>query len=240
LHLDILIDRMRREFKVGANVGQPQVAYRETIGRESTVNYTHKKQTGGRGQFGVAFVRFAPKPQGGGYEFIDSIKGGSIPRQYIPAVDKGVREAFARGILAGFPVIDVSAEVYDGKYHSVDSDELSFRMAGIASVRAAASDLRAVLLEPIARLVVKVPEEYTGDIMGDINAKRGRVNGMDTDGSLRVITAEVPMAEVQRYAVELRSMTSGRGTFEVVFDHYSETPHQEAQKVIQASSRQEG
>ena len=152
-------------------------------------------------------------------------------------MNKGIQEAFARGVLAGFPVIDVSAEVYDGKYHSVDSDELSFRMAGIAAVRAAAQDLRPVLLEPITQLSVKVPEEYTGDVIGDINSKRGRVFGMDTDGSLRIISAEVPMAEIQRYAVDLRSMTSGRGTFEVAFDHYSEIPPQEAQKVINASRK---
>ncbi len=240
VHLDVTLARIKRKYGVEVDTALPKIPYRETITGRAAAEGKHKKQTGGRGQFGVAFVRFAPKPQGEGYEFIDSIKGGSIPRQYIPAVDKGIQEAFARGILAGFQVIDVSAEVYDGKYHSVDSDELSFRMAGIGAVRAATSELRAVLLEPITRLVVKVPEEYTGDIMGDINAKRGRVNGMDTDGSLRVITAEVPMAEIQRYAVELRSMTSGRGTFEVAFSHYSETPHQEAQKVIQASREQDG
>lgn len=239
VHLDVTLARIKRKYGVEVDTALPKIPYRETITGRAASEGKHKKQTGGRGQFGVAFVRFAPKPQGEGYEFIDSIKGGSIPRQYIPAVDKGIQEAFARGILAGFPVIDVSAEVYDGKYHSVDSDELSFRMAGIAAVRAAVSELRPVLLEPINRLSVKVPEEYTGDIMGDINAKRGRVNGMDTDGSLRVINAEVPMAEIQRYAVDLRSMTSGRGSFEVAFDHYSETPHQEAQRVIALAQQEE-
>ena len=240
VHLDVTLARIKRKYGVEVDTALPKIAYRETIKGRAAAEGKHKKQTGGRGQFGVAFVRFAPRPQGEGYEFIDSIKGGSIPRQYIPAVDKGIQEAFARGILAGFPVIDVSAEVYDGKYHSVDSDELSFRMAGIAAVRAAGPDLRPILLEPITSLIVKVPEEYTGDIMGDINAKRGRVNGMDTDGSLRVITAEVPMAEIQRYAVDLRSMTSGRGTFELAFDHYSEIPHQEAQKVISAARQDDG
>ena len=240
VHLDVTLARIKRKFGVEVDTALPRIPYRETIRGRAAAEGKHKKQTGGRGQFGVAFVRFAPNPEGEGYEFIDSIKGGSIPRQYIPAVDKGIQEAFARGVLAGFPVIDVTAEVYDGKYHSVDSDELSFRMAGIAAVRAAAEELRPVLLEPITRLSVKVPEEYTGDIMGDINAKRGRVNGMDTDGSLRVISAEVPMAEIQRYAVDLRSMTSGRGTFEVAFDHYSEVPHQEAQRVITAARKEEG
>ena len=239
VHLDVTLARIKRKYGVEVETALPKIAYRETVKGRTQAEGKHKKQTGGRGQFGVAFVRFAPKPQGEGYEFIDSIKGGSIPRQYIPAVDKGIQEAFARGILAGFPVIDVSAEVYDGKYHSVDSDELSFRMAGIAAVRSAGADLQPILLEPITRLSVKVPEEYTGDIMGDINAKRGRVYGMDTDGSLRVISAEVPMAEIQRYAVDLRSMTSGRGTFEVAFDHYSEIPHQEAQKVINAARKED-
>ncbi len=239
VHLDVTLARIDRKFGVQVDTALPKIAYRETIRGRAQAEGKHKKQTGGRGQFGVALVRFAPKPQGEGYEFIDSIKGGSIPRQYISAVDKGIREAFARGVLAGFQVIDVSAEVYDGKYHSVDSDELSFRMAGIAAVRAAAADLRPVLLEPITRLSVKVPEEYTGDVIGDINSKRGRVFGMDTDGSLRVISAEVPMAEVQRYAVDLRSMTSGRGTFELAFDHYSEIPPQEAQKVISAARKDE-
>ena len=239
VHLDVTLARIKRKFGVEMDTALPKIAYRETIKGRAQAEGKHKKQTGGRGQFGVAFVRFAPKPQGEGYEFIDSIKGGSIPRQYIVAVDKGVQEAFARGILAGFPVIDVSAEVYDGKYHSVDSDELSFRMAGISAVRTAGPDLQPILLEPISRLSVKVPEEYTGDVIGDINAKRGRVYGMDTDGSLRVISAEVPMAEIQRYAVDLRSMTSGRGTFEVSFDHYAEVPHQEAQKVISAARKED-
>ncbi len=237
VHLDVTLARVDRKFGVQVDTALPKIPYRETIKGMAAAEGKHKKQTGGRGQFGVAFVRFAPKQEGEGYEFIDSIKGGSIPRQYISAVDKGIQEAFARGVFAGYQVIDVSAEVYDGKYHSVDSDELSFRMAGIAAVRTAAPDLGPVLLEPITQLSVKVPEEYTGDVIGDINSKRGRVFGMDTDGSLRVISAEVPMAEVQRYAVDLRSMTSGRGTFELAFSHYAEVPHQEAQRVIAAAQK---
>ena len=173
VHLDVTLARISRKYGVEVDTALPKIPYRETITGRAEAEGKHKKQTGGRGQFGVAFVRFAPQAQGEGYEFIDSIKGGSIPRQYIPAVDKGIREAFARGVLAGFPVIDVSAEVFDGKYHSVDSDELSFRMAGIAAVRAATQELRPVLLEPITQLSVKVPEEYTGDVIGDINSKRG-------------------------------------------------------------------
>lgn len=236
MHLDVTIARIARKFGVELETATPRIAYRETITASAEVEGKHKKQSGGRGQFGVAIVKFAPRPRGAGYEYIDSIKGGSIPRQFIPAVDKGIQEAFERGMIAGYPVVDVSAEVIDGKYHAVDSDEMSFRMAGIQAVRAAAQGTRPVLLEPIARMVVRVPEDYTGDIMGDINSKRGRVLGMDTDGSLRVITAEVPMAEVQRYAIDLRSMTSGRGTFEMTLDHYEEMPHQEAERVIAAAS----
>jgi elongation factor G len=238
LHLDVTIDRIARKFGVGVAPALPRIPYRESVTATADAEGKHKKQSGGRGQFGVANVRFSPRPRGSGYEFIDAVKGGTIPRQFIPAVDRGIQEALDRGILAGYPVVDIAAEVYDGKYHSVDSDELSFRMAGIQAVRAAAADMRAVLLEPIMRMTVRVPEDSTGDIMGDINAKRGRVLGMDTDGSLRVITAEVPMAEVQRYAADLRSMTSGRGTFEVAFDHYEEVPHQEAQRIIAAAKEE--
>jgi len=233
MHLEVTLQRVARKYGVEVDTSLPRIPYRETVTASADVEGKHKKQSGGRGQFGVCNVRFSPRPRGSGYEYIDSIKGGSIPRQFIPAVDKGVQEALDRGII-GYPVVDIAAEVYDGKYHSVDSDELSFRMAGIQAVRAAADKLQPVLLEPIMRMTVWIPEDYTGDIIGDINAKRGRVLGMDTDGSLRVISAEVPMAEVQRYAVDLRSMTSGRGTFEVAFDHYEEVPHQEAQKVISA------
>jgi elongation factor G len=183
----------------------------------------------------VALVKFAPLPRGSGYEYIDSIKGGSIPRQFIPAVDKGIQEALTRGILAGFPVIDISAEVYDGKYHTVDSDEMSFRMAGIQALKAATQDLKPILLEPVMKVTVTVPEDHLGDVMGDINSKRGRVLGMEGEGTLRSVVAEVPMAEIQQYAAELRSLTSGRGTFDVEFDHYAEVPHNEAQQVIAAA-----
>jgi elongation factor G len=234
-HLDVTVARILRKFGVEVDSALPTIPYRETITTSGSAEGKHKKQSGGRGQFGVAFVRFAPRPRGSGYEYIDSIKGGSIPRQFIPAVDKGIKEAFERGILAGYPVIDVSAEVYDGKYHSVDSDEMSFRMAGIHAVRAAANDLRPILLEPVMKVSVQVPEDYLGDVMGDINSKRGRVLGMDGQGTSRSIMAEVPMSEIQQYAAELRSLTSGRGSFEVEFDHYAEVPHNEAQAVIAAA-----
>ena len=238
-HLDVTVARLARKFGVEVDTAVPTVPYRETITGSTEAEGKHKKQSGGRGQFGVAFVRFEPLPRGSGYEFVNGIKGGSIPRQYIPAVDKGVQEGLNRGILAGYPTIDVRATVYDGKYHSVDSDELSFRMAGILAVRAAGSELRPVLLEPIVKANIRVPEEYMGDVIGDLNAKRGRVLGMDSDGRLRVVTAEVPLAEMQRYAIDLRSITGGRGNFDMEFDHYQEMPNSEADKVIAAAKQRE-
>ena len=234
-HIDVTLARIQRMFGVKIDSTLPKVPYRETVTASAEAEGKHKKQTGGRGQFGVARMRFAPRPRGSGYEFINSVKGGSIPRGFIPAVNKGVQEALLRGILAGYPVIDLSAEVYDGKFHTVDSDEMSFRMAGIHAFRAAADKLRPVLLEPVMKVLVTVPEGDLGDVMGDINSKRGRVLGMEGEGNLRSVSAEVPMAEMQQYAAELRSLTSGRGTFEVEFDHYAEVPHQEAQQLIAAA-----
>jgi elongation factor G len=239
-HLDVTIDRMSRKYGVEVTTDTPKVPYRETITASADAEGKHKKQSGGRGQFGVAFVKFEPLPAGSGYEFVDAIKGGSIPRQLIPAVDKGVREALERGMLAGYPVTDIRATVYDGKYHAVDSDELSFRMAGIQAVRAAATDLRPVLLEPYDTVQVIVPEEYMGDIIGDLNSKRGRVGGMDSAGTMRVVTAEVPLAEMQHYTIDLRSITGGRGTFSMEYSHYEQVPPQETQKIVaEASSAEE-
>ncbi|MCY4623211.1 MAG: elongation factor G [bacterium] len=234
-HVSVTLAKVARLFGVEVDTGVPRIPYRETIQGRADVEGKHKKQSGGRGQFGVAYVRFEPNQRGQGYEFVDKIKGGSIPRSLIPAVDKGIREALERGILAGYPVIDVRATVYDGKFHSVDSDELSFRMAGIMAVRAAASDLRATILEPIAVVTIRVPEDYMGDVIGDINSKRGRVLGMDADGRSRVMTVEVPMAEVQRYSVDLRSMTGGRGSFDIEFARYEPAPPQEVQRVVAAA-----
>lgn len=239
-HLDVTLARIQRMFGVEIDASLPTIPYRETVTASTEAEGKHKKQTGGRGQFAVCQVRFSPRPRGSGYEFINSIKGGSIPRGFIPAVDKGIQEALDRGVLAGYPVIDIAAEVYDGKYHSVDSDEMSFRMAGIQAFRAAAPKLRPVLLEPVMKVIVSVPEDHLGDVMGDINSRRGRVLGMEGEGSLRTVTAEVPMAEMRQYAAELRSLTSGRGTFEVEFDHYAEVPHNEAQQVIAAANADQG
>ncbi len=238
-HLEVALARMGRKFGVEVVTEVPRVPYRETITASAEAEGKHKKQSGGRGQFGVAFVRFEPLQDGEDYEFVDAIKGGSIPRQLIPAVDKGIQEALARGLQAGYPVTGVKATVYDGKYHSVDSDELSFRMAGIQAVRAAAPNLNPVMLEPYVKLSIMAPEEYMGDIIGDLNSKRGRVGGMDSFGQQRVVTAEVPMGEVQQYTIDLRSITGGRGSFELEFSHYDQMPPQEAQKVIAAANAED-
>ncbi|MEE9582795.1 MAG: elongation factor G, partial [Acidimicrobiia bacterium] len=233
--LEVTIARLATRHGVEVDTALPKIPYRETIKGRADVEGKHKKQSGGRGQFGVAFVKFEPNTLGSGYEFINEIKGGSIPRQYIPAVDKGIREALERGLAAGYPVVDVKARVYDGKYHAVDSDEMSFKMAGIQAVRQAAPKLNVALLEPIMKIEVKVPEDLMGDVIGDLNAKRGKVLGMDSEGGLRVVTAEVPLAEIQRYSIDLRSITHGRGSFEMELTHYEEAPPQEAQKIIEAA-----
>lgn len=235
-HLDVTLDRIHRMFGVEIDSALPAIPYRESITASAQSEGKHRKQSGGRGQFGVAMLRFSPRPRGSGYEFVNSVKGGSIPRGFIPAVNKGIKEALDRGIVAGYPVVDIAAEVYDGKYHPVDSDEMSFRMAGIHAFRSASDKLHPVLLEPVMKVLVMVPEDHLGDVMGDINSKRGRVLGMEGEGNLRSVSAEVPMAEMQQYPAELRSLTSGRGTFEVEFDHYAEVPHSEAQQVIAAAN----
>jgi elongation factor G len=237
-HLEVAIARLHSRFGVDIDTALPKIPYRETIRGTAEVEGKHKKQSGGRGQFGVANLRFEPLRADSAFEFANEIKGGSIPKQYVPAVEKGVVEALQRGILAGYPVVGVKATVFDGKYHPVDSDELSFRMAGILAVREAAPKLNATLLEPIMRATVRVPEDLMGEVIGDLNAKRGRVLGMDSEGGTRVLTAEVPLAEMQRYSIDLRSITSGRGSFEMEFARYEEAPPNEAQRVI-AATREE-
>jgi len=237
-HLEVTVSRLSARFGVEVDTALPRIPYRETIRGTADVEGKHKKQTGGRGQFGVAYVRFAPLPAGSGYEFVDAVRGGNIPRQYIPAVDKGIQEALARGILAGYPVVDIQATLYDGKHHSVDSDELSFRMAGILAVKAATPSLKPTLLEPIMRVTIRIPEDQMGEVIGDLNSRRGRVLGMDSEAGLRLITAEVPLAEMQRYSIDLRSITSGRGSFEMAMDHYEEAPPQETQKVVAAAKEE--
>jgi elongation factor G len=232
LHLEIIVDRMKREFKVDAEVGQPQVAYRETIKTPVDQEYKYAKQTGGRGQYGHVFIKLEPQEPGSGYEFVNNITGGVIPKEYIPAVDKGIQEAMQNGILAGYPVVDVKATLYDGSYHDVDSSEMAFKIAGSMAFKEAAKKANPVLLEPIMKVEVEVPEEYMGDVIGDINRRRGQVSSMEDRGGNKIITAMVPLAEMFGYSTDLRSFTQGRGTYSMEFDHYEEVPKNVADEII--------
>jgi elongation factor G len=233
LHLDVLVDRMKREFKVEANVGKPQVAYRETITKEIKVEEKYSKQTGGRGQFGHVLMRMLPQKPGEGYEFEDQIKSGKIPKEFIPAVDKGIQEAMTRGIMAGYPVVDVKIELYDGSYHDVDSSEMSFKVAGSQAFKKGARTASPVLLEPVMKVEVVTPEEFMGDVMGNLNAKRGQIGEMTDRGTAKVINADVPLAEMFGYATDLRSMTQGRANYSMEFGHYSPVPSNVAEKIIE-------
>ncbi len=233
LHLEIIVDRMKREFKVEAEVGAPQVAYRETIRSTVEQEYKYAKQTGGRGQYGHVFIRIEPMEPGSGYEFVDEIKGGVIPKEYIPAVDKGIQEAMQRGIQAGYPVEDVKVTLYDGSYHEVDSSEMAFKLAGSMAFREGAKKANPVILEPIMKVEVEVPEEYMGDVIGDISKRRGQVNGMGERGGNKIVDAFVPLAEMFGYSTDLRSMTQGRATYSMEFDHYEEVPANIAQEIIE-------
>jgi len=238
-HIEITIEKLRRKFGVEALLQTPKVPYLETIRQEGRARYRHKKQTGGRGQFGECELIFRPLPRGTGYEYIDGIVGGVIPRQFIPAVDKGVQERLARGVLAGYPLVDLSAEVVDGKFHPVDSSEAAFKMAGSMCTKAAIELAKPVILEPIMNMEITIPESSTGDVMGDLSSRRGRPAGMDSRGKNTVIRAQVPLAEVLRYEPDLRSMTSGQGNFTMEFSHYEEVPGDLMQKIIEASKREE-
>ena len=232
LHLEIIIDRLRREFKVAANVGSPQVAYRETIRRGVEHEFKFVRQTGGRGQYGHVRLRIEPCDSGAGYEFEDAIVGGVIPREYIPAVDKGVREQMENGVIAGFPMVDVKVTLFDGSFHDVDSSELAFKVAGSMCFREAAHRAGAVLLEPVMKVEVVTPEEYMGDIMGDLSRRRGVVQGMNATTAGRTVRAEVPLKEMFGYATDLRSLTQGRATFTMEFAKYSEMPSGIADAVV--------
>ena len=224
LHLDIIVDRMKREFNVEANVGKPQVAYRETI--RSTVEQEGKfvRQSGGRGQYGHVWLKIEPQPAGSGYEFVNEIVGGVVPREYIPAVDKGIQEQMQSGVLAGYPVVDIKVTLYDGSYHDVDSNEMAFKIAGSMGFREGASNARPVILEPIMKVEVVTPEDYMGDVMGDLNRRRGLVQGMEDSPAGKIIRAEVPLSEMFGYATDLRSATQGRATYTMEFEQYQEAP----------------
>ena len=236
-HLEIVMERMARKFGVEVNSSLPRVPYRESVKRSFKAEGKHKKQTGGRGQFGIAWVEVAPQERGSGFEFIDKIVGGAIPRQFIPSVEKGVRKAMEDGFLAGYPIVDVRVELYDGKFHAVDSSDMAFQIAGALALRAAMEGADPYLLEPIMDVEIGVPEAYMGDVMGDLTSKRGKPLGMEQEGSLQLIRAQVPLSEMFRYSIDLRSVTGGRGTFKMAFSHYEEVPAHAAQKIIERPRR---
>jgi elongation factor G len=236
LHLEIIVDRMRREFNVEANVGAPQVAYRETIRKSVEQEGKFVRQTGGRGQYGHVWLRLEPKERGSGYEFVNAIVGGVVPKEYIPAVDKGIQEALESGVLAGYPVVDVKVTLFDGSYHEVDSSEMAFKIAGSMAFKEGMRKADPVLLEPIMKVEVVTPEEYMGDVVGDINRRRGMVQGMDDTPSGKVIRCEVPLAEMFGYATDLRSLTQGRATYTMQFEKYQEAPASVAEAVIKKAS----
>jgi len=232
LHLEIIVDRMKREFKVEAEVGQPQVAYRETIRQTVNQEYKYAKQSGGRGQYGHVFLKLEPMEPGEGYEFVNEIKGGSVPREYIPAVDKGIQEAMQGGVLAGYPVEDVKVTLYDGSYHDVDSSEMAFKLAASMGFKEGARQAGAVILEPMMKVEVEVPEEFMGDVIGDLNRRRGQVEGMDERGGNKIVNAFVPLSEMFGYSTDLRSATQGRATYAMEFDHYAEVPRNVSEEII--------
>ena len=231
LHLDIIVDRMKREFNVEANIGQPQVSYRETLTAAAECEGKYIKQSGGRGQYGHVWIKFEPNPDKG-YEFVDQVVGGVVPREYIPVVDKGLQDAMKSGILAGYPMVDVKATLYDGSYHEVDSSEMAFKVAASLALKEAKNKCKPVLLEPIMKVQVVVPEEYLGNVMGDITSRRGRPLGQESRGNALAINATVPLAEMFGYATSLRSNTQGRGTFNMDLDHYEEVPRNIAEEII--------
>jgi elongation factor G len=234
LHLDVLVDRMMREFKVQANVGRPRVAYRESITRKvDKVNYKYAKQTGGHGQYGHVVISMEPGERGSGVVFENNIVGGTIPREYIPAIEKGIKEASESGVLAGYPVVDLKVNLFDGSFHEVDSNEMAFKMAATFAFKEGVQRGAPVLLEPIMKVEVVAPEEYLGDVMGQLNSRRGMIQGMEMrPGNAQAVNAMVPLAEMFGYATELRSATQGRGVFSMEFDHYSPVNEAVAQEIL--------
>jgi elongation factor G len=231
LHLDIKVDILRRTYKVDANIGAPQVAYRETITRVAEVDYTHKKQTGGSGQYARVKIRFEPMPPGTGYEFENDVVGGTVPKEYIPGVEKGLKGSVDNGVLAGFPVIDFKATLYDGAYHDVDSSALAFEIASRAAFKEGMAKAGPKLLEPVMRVEVVTPKDFVGPVIGDLNSRRGRITGQDERGNAGVINAMVPLANMFGYVNTLRSMTQGRAQYTMHFDHYEQVPQAVADEV---------
>ena len=231
LHLDIQFERMERKYGVKVETEQPRIAYRETITRQGEGQGRHKKQSGGRGQFGDCWIRLRPNPRGAGYEFVNSIKGGVIPGKYVPSVDKGIQEAAERGVVAGYPLVDFVAECYDGSYHAVDSSDIAFKLAGSQAFRAVSEKCNPILLEPVIEVAVTTPDEYLGDIMGDLTSRRGKVQGMEPEGGRTTVKAMVPESELYKYAATLRSITHGRAHHTRRIAGYEPAPNEVAQKV---------
>jgi len=234
-HVEVIVSRLKNRYGVDVTLKAPKVPYRETIRGTADVQGRHKKQTGGHGQFGDCWIKMEPLPRGGNFEFVNDIFGGAIPRNYIPAVEKGIIEAASLGFLAGYPVVDFRVTLYDGSYHDVDSSELSFKLAARKAFKAAMQQAKPALLEPIMSVEVQAPVEYAGDLMGDINGRRGRISGMDTRGNTQIVRAQVPMAEMLNYQNDLISMTQGRASFTMEFDHYDFVPQMQADKIIAAA-----
>ena len=236
LHLDILVDRMKREFKVEVNVGRPQVAYRETIRAQAEAEGKYIRQSGGRGQYGHCWLRVVPREPGEGYEFLDEIKGGAIPQEFIKPIDKGIQEAMETGVLAGYPMVDIGVTVYDGSYHDVDSSESAFRIAGSMAFKEACRKAKPIILEPVMKVAVTTPESFMGDIVGDLSSKRGVIKEMIARGegatAVKEIHAEVPLSSMFGYATQMRSMSQGRASYAMEFGHYAEVPSNVAQEII--------
>ncbi len=237
LHLEIIVDRMKREFKVEGSVGKPQVAYKETIKGEAEAEGKYIRQSGGRGQYGHVWLKVESKKRGEGFEFIDEIKGGIIPKEFIPAVKKGVKEAMDKGVVASYPMVDLSATLYDGSYHEVDSSEVAFKIAGSIAFQAASKKAKPILLEPIMKLEVIAPSEFFGDVIGNLSARRGKIEETKDRLNLKVIDAKVPLAEMFGYATALRSLTEGRGTFIMEFAYYEEVPQNIAQEIVEGKRK---
>jgi len=240
LHLETIVERLKRKYGVEVELQTPKVPYKETIKKKVKMQGRYKKQTGGRGQYGDVGSEVEPLPRGTGFEFEDRIVGGAIPRQYIPSVEKGIRGAMQEGVLAGYPVVDVKVVLYDGSFHPVDSSDLAFQIAGSMAFKKAAAQANPTLLEPIMTLEVIAPDDCVGDVIGDLNAKRGKILGVESKGKNQIVRAQVPLAEILRYAPELRSITGGRGTYSMEFSHYEEVPPHLAQKIIEESKGEEG
>jgi elongation factor G len=238
LHLEVIVGRLRRKFGVEVEMSTPRVAYKETIARTVEVQGKYKRQTGGRGQYGDVWLRLEPRPRGAGFEFADEVVGGVVPRNYIPSVEKGVVEATQRGMLAGYPIVDMRVALYDGSYHNVDSSDMAFKIAGAMALHKGMAEAQPKLLEPIMNVEVTVPEQYMGDIIGHLNGKRGRIQGMEPGpAGTQIVRAQVPLAEMFAYATELRSMTQGRASYSMKFSHYEEVPAHIASRIVEEAAQ---